>query len=610
MSEMIKTSRPLEGIRGMRLPSRESFVLVVLLLLVAVVSFSRIFLGVEITDEAYYIGDARLVAHGAVPFVDNWMPGPGFVIFFSWLVSLFEFITGSTEGLFLYMRVAFWLFRVACLGTTYMILRKSVSHKVLVLFLLPFMLFTPISMLMFSYNTIPFFLMLVMQALLWRMVMVPETRWRGSAIALGIILAGICLAHPYTILVIVYSAALLVVTARLKGQSLVPALLVVVSGFAAALLVIVILSVLGGGMTRLWAGIHSILEYSPYFDFPSRSSVIGSLKSIRRQCFEMFLMSFVVFVLGVYARVRGKSHGTDSVNYSGMRKVILWGFLAASIAYTLYLVFLEMRHQLNVHGHVQCAFFFVPVALLVWLPTRYVKTGIVLLLTVWIPCILQISTYALIAFDGIQPRYYLLYPGSILSIPFFWMALSGIGDSGTSAFRTNLRKIAVVLLSVALLCSAGTRAYTYFYRESPLSELKYRVEQGVYRGLYTTEERSVTLVALENELRAITQSDDCVLFMEVVPMAYLMTDAQFCTPTTWDLLAYSYGANDDRIMQEYFRTIGRYPTKIIYIHTGRDEILSIDSDGYHFNEFVNAHYDLTYEHLEGRFPIKMYELQR
>ena len=103
-------------------------------------------------------------------------------------------------------------------------------------------------------------------------------------------------------------------------------------------------------------------------------------------------------------------------------------------------------------------------------------------------------------------------------------------------------------------------------------------------------------------------SEDSVLFMEVVPMAYLMTNARYCTPSTWDIMLYTYGFNDDTIMKRYFETVGEMPDYIVYIDTGRDACLSIEKDDYLFTQFVLSNYEKQSETEFGNsLEIILYE---
>ena len=111
---------------------------------------------------------------------------------------------------------------------------------------------------------------------------------------------------------------------------------------------------------------------------------------------------------------------------------------------------------------------------------------------------------------------------------------------------------------------------------------------------------------MEKTIKSSTNSLDTVLFMDCVPMAYLMTDARHTAPSTWDIQLYTYGFKDDTLLQKYFKTVNRTPDKIIYIFTGRDKVLSIDSKDYKFNDYVNRNYKLT-SNINAYYPVKIYE---
>lgn len=55
-----------------------------------------------------------------------------------------------------------------------------------------------------------------------------------------------------------------------------------------------------------------------------------------------------------------------------------------------------------------------------------------------------------------------------------------------------------------------------------------QVKEGVYLGIYITEEKVKTLQELETYIRANTNVDKYVPFLDRVPMAYVMTKAKPC----------------------------------------------------------------------------------
>ena len=582
-------------------------IIAIAVLAVLAASFHRLFYGVEITDEANYVAEARLVAQGGIPFVNNWFHSPGYVTLFFWLVPLFESLSGGTEGLLLFMRISFWGFRFFALGVVFFILRKRINIALLLLFLLPFVPFSPGNINMFSYNTIPFFLLLIGQAIMIRFANDDSNLRLANKLAIwaGIILALVCLAHPSITVLILYYFVLMIAVKVCRRESLTPVFIFVLSGLAVGGIVATVLSISGGGFSNLVNGIITGVLDNPYFRIEKApisdafARVIGEIK----QQFIIMLVSALVFIFGAFCRVYSAKSRRCIPHEQEIKLVVIWVFLVIVVLYVILLVLNYIPTDRIAYSDVECALFPVPLALLFFLPERHKRIGSTLILSFWIPCMIILATNAFTSWSGLYARFPLLYGGAMLSIIFFYLALDG------QEKRTgNVPLIGATALSLVLILNACVQPYMFLYREAPFKKLEYLVEYGVYKGLHTTKERGDALIALEMELRAITSEGDDVLFMEAVPMAYLMTNSSFCTPTTWDAMQYSYGFKDDRIMRKYFQAVGRVPNKIIYIDTGRDEVLSIETDNYSFNTFVNDNYELTYERTEQPFRIKMYEL--
>jgi len=576
-------------------------------LFVLAASFHRLFFGVEITDEAYCIAESRLVAQGGVPFVNNWTQAPSHVILYFWLVPLYESLSGSTEGLFLFMRIAFWTVKLLVLGAVFFTMRKHINPRVLLLFLLPFVPFSPFNINMFSYNSLQFFLLLLAQALVVRFFIGDgcSSLANKQAIWIGAVLALTCLAQPSSIILVVYFLGLLIAVQTYRRKPVTPILFFVMSGLIVAAVVAAALSMVGGGFFRLTEGIRVAIADNPYFSIEKApaSDAFARVTGIIRQHLLTMLLSASIFVFGVSCRIYSIKTKRSLPREQEVTRAVVWVFL---VVVTLYVVLLVLKYaptEETAYSHVECALFPVPLALMPLLPKCHRRTGSALLLSIWAPCMISLAVVAVSSWTGLHARFYLLYGGAMLSTVFFYLALEG--------FKKDTDKASLAgsaALSVVVILSACVQPYMYFYRDAPFVKLECVVETGVYRGLHTTKERSESLIALEAELRAITNYGDDVLFMEVVPMAYLMTDAAFCAPSTWDAMLYSYGFKEDKIMQKYFQSVGKVPNKIIYIDTGRDAVLSIETDDYQFNAFVNENYTLTHERTEQPYRIKMYEL--
>ena len=215
-------------------------------------------------------------------------------------------------------------------------------------------------------------------------------------------------------------------------------------------------------------------------------------------------------------------------------------------------------------------------------------------------------TASLLAQNGMNKRYFFLFQGMILIIPFiYWLILDIRKNEKFEKLSEFFALLSSVLCSLTFFAIFLLNYYGYVYRDNPISQLNYKVESGIYKGLYTTEGKGKGLEELEKTIRLETNHSEKILFMDNAPMAYLMTDATHCAPSTWEIQSYSYGFKDDKLLRKYFERTGCTPDKIIYIFTGRDKVLSIDSENYKFNDYVNTNYKLTKE-IKGYFPIKIY----
>jgi hypothetical protein len=184
--------------------------------------------------------------------------------------------------------------------------------------------------------------------------------------------------------------------------------------------------------------------------------------------------------------------------------------------------------------------------------------------------------------------------------------------------KTILVNTGVIALTVALCASYTAGYYGYVYMDGPVGTLTYRMDSGVFRGLYTLEERGKALIYLEDEIQKVTNEQDFVLFMDQFPAAYMMTRAAHSAPSTWDILLYAYAyqnlfvegfdSNDDFLLQEYFRVSGRTPDKIIYVlDKERLEHLSLWNSDYRFTRYVTQNFVQTYANDAELFSIIVFE---
>lgn len=200
-------------------------------------------------------------------------------------------------------------------------------------------------------------------------------------------------------------------------------------------------------------------------------------------------------------------------------------------------------------------------------------------------------------------RYYVLTSGALFSLPLAAAAFKA--RTSEERLSSGINKALLLFIAGAFAVYTLSVQYAVVYRDDPISALTCQVERGVYKGLYTTPERAEALQELEDQLQARVSPGEAVLFADLMPMAYLMTDGLPCTPSTWDPCYYRYGFQDDDLYQSYFEKTGRVPDKIFFIQS-EERPLSIDDPDNEFAAWVHTHYTLAETVGEGRFSFRLF----
>ena len=101
----------------------------------------------------------------------------------------------------------------------------------------------------------------------------------------------------------------------------------------------------------------------------------------------------------------------------------------------------------------------------------------------------------------------ILFPSVIVCIALTYIALENThmplleGAKKATAIRAS------AMLLAAIICTAYiVNFYSYVYRDEPVRALTYKMESGVFKGLFTLEERGEALILLEHELQKATDA--------------------------------------------------------------------------------------------------------
>ena len=591
----------------------ENVIIGMMAVIVIVLSWVRLSLGIALSDEAYYVAEARLLAQGAVPFVNNWTQTPGHTIIYFWLVPLFENITGGTEGLLLYMRRAYFIFKLLMLSCVFLLLRKYIRPQTLVLFLLTIVVFAPFNLYMFSYNSMPpLFILLSAAFILYTLL--SDSKSILFACLAGICMTLCCLTNPPQIIVaIVFGFLFLACWIKFKkGQPILPPLTYIISGLISAIAIITILIIAGGGIEKLYNGIHILLS-TPYFELQNRPLAfqLDTIKIFLTHVGHLLLYICVAIVvlalpLFFYRRYCGVHQPVAK------KSLILIACLLGLMFFVFYCLGFMGSKNMAMQRTFDAGIVILPIILFCLIDG---KTGILknlCLVFLWIPFIIYFIVSATFSAMILRNMWYVCFIANMSSVLFFSFAVQSVkttrpGDWYSEFIKKIRPSTLICIWACILIASALLGSFTSTYRDVTFNIADAQITKGVYKGIYTSEHNAAAILQLEASIQKLTNANDCILFRDAAPIGYLMTNASFCTPSTWDMTLYTNGFNDDSSLHAYFKLVDKMPNKIIYVNWGKDRVQSIDKEDYIFNNFVFENYRLAYEDNKALFPIKVFE---
>ena len=546
-------------------------------ILSAIVMFIRVFYGTELTDEAYYVSDAIAMVHGNIPYAyNNYSYGTGSAFLLIPLVFIYELLVPSNEGIFLFTRICYIFFWYAALLFGYRILRRDFKKSSALLvtgFLIPYAgggtIFN------FSYNTVPCALSYIAGLTIYDAV---EHKNKFYAIKLyfsGFLMGIAFFAQPgYAIAIATFAAIILFRGKGLKDK--VRDLSLCLAGGITEILMVVIPIMIQSSPAKLIAGIRYKFNPYPTGTMYSRTtkSRIDVIVGMYKQYLPLMVCIFLFVLLFSLRYIREEDKKLSKKEYV---------LLAASAAIFLLTAFF-CRSQSSVYtDNVNMYWGFVgSIGMAVLLLTfDFKKYPIILYLGIY-PVLFSIVEVVVVDSEASISRY-------VAAVPVMAVYLLIMLNK-----KSELIRIIATVSVVACILSMGIIGFRYIYRDEHFSALDYQVGSGVYKGLYTSEARAHDLPELEEYLNSIVEDGEYYAFRDNVPAAYLMMHhGIMCDKATWDCLNYSYKKNAPAQLYEYYQRREAFPEKYIYIDYGRDEQMSIEEDGFLFNEFIDSYYTKT-----------------
>lgn len=534
----------------------------------------RIRYGVDFSDEAWYVAEPYIVSQGATPYVDLWTQASGFTFPLCFVYDIFVSLNNSTEGIFLFSRIVYviWVF---VLGFVTCILVKKIPF----IFYLPYIMAGVNALYDINYNTIGQFYSLFVLAVLF----IREESIAKINFGIGL-LAGICMARsiigtPYTIIVFVLSLFFLIIKKRYSTLSG-----FVIGNALMAIITISYCSIKGNGIYSIFYGLKCFLIDGAYQNITPHYNFIDALSQqfiAYKNMWICLAVLGVIKILFLFVPVSAPKQSFQKSTAITILVFFLWGICQGFEHGNLYYL---------IYGTFFCGIF-----LYLFLGKQQQYEGVAIIILINVLWYYMASLGNIYGFYG---RQYILMLSTVVSL---WGVYLLCKDR-----RVQIR-IGVYCMAIACCILVICSNYSNVYRDEEINKLDSKVEEGVWKGCYTTKEQKEGIDFFEREIKELTNPGEKVLFLDWASFGYLISDGQPFNSSTYDTMCYSYSVNNPQIMYDYFDLKKDIPDKIIYIDYGRDEKLSIEDKQWLFNEFINEFYDYRTSDSMNEYRIVIYE---
>lgn len=159
--------------------------------------YFRCFYGTEISDEAYYVAEAKEMLNGNIPYaVNDGSIAVGFTFLIIPIIFVCKLISPNLTGVVLVTRLCYATYKLIISYLLYRILKKQIPayHAMLLSALL--IPYTPFSISNFSYNSVPAYAMFLVAIIIFEVVEQDATHEKFKLVIVGVISGIACFANP------------------------------------------------------------------------------------------------------------------------------------------------------------------------------------------------------------------------------------------------------------------------------------------------------------------------------------------------------------------------------------------------------------------------------
>lgn len=529
---------------------------------------ARAFISADLSSEARILANMIGMMRGNLSYALSYSAADiGNALWLIPLLSLYEKLVPDMEGVVLFTRICFLLFRYLFILIIYCVVRKSFGRTNALLFAACLI---PLNdhVINFTRETVPALLMCLTASLAFS-----ATEQQGKHAGIALLAAGffgvLCMLSNYLYVFAVLALFIVIIVRSDKKKRLANVLWFLIGTVVpilAGIVVLFMIPVLNEKLGMLFSiGIRSVKGL-----LFGHERIVQLISLLNLKMFLPAVLFFVLFgfclqlVYAFYSIPPGKTYTKEQ---QGPLFLTSMGLTIAG--FLLYLLFTDNSPK-KIYYVGAIAFVFLVLAML----SGYMKK------------------YPPVLYFGLCPLIYVVFDigfghaDSYIScfwaaIPILFVLILLLRESKNKAAKV----IGLVCAALFVLFQLHTVLYNTNEEVGP-GLLTSRTESGVYKGIYTTASRAEDLPDTERFINELVSDNDTVAFRDRVPSAYLMLHHG----TMCDLeSSYPVENEDPSELYGYYQRCGKIPTLIVYLY-GDEDVPFFMVDDYRFNDFLAACY--------------------
>lgn len=499
------------------------------LLVVGVWWLYRLRLGVDVSDEAWYVATTYRLILGDRPYVDEIFLMQGFSLLLFPIFKLLG-IGSTTEGIVLSSRYLYAAFNTGVGICVAYSLRKWLSRRAQITLVVAWICFLPYGIPNLSYNTLGLgFIALGFCILLERLV---YGRLIAAWYLFGLCMGAALLAHPS--MLTVCAVAAFSVAYLEKDSKALATLLYFLGGLTIGILAITLYAI---PLAQLKENYDLTLAMNTAFN--NRPDMTKFFKVIKAA-----LLHGPVLLSLVLISLRAKA----ARKYVPIACVLLFVLLVPLTA-------ICTRSRWGGMGSHGATIYVGLLAPAIFALLRDRKSALILLIGGWLPAAVGAVATSTTSYNGL---YSAGAPMELCSVCTFALMMMWFDENRagiTTLLQRRFSKLPIGALRILpLLLWIGLFSYLTsreIYFEDPLRQLTHRVRSGPFRGLHTTPEKAEYIRSVEELVKPHHKPPGRILFYPMFPAGYLMTRRAPAINTTWGCMGLEHSVCENYVVARH-----------------------------------------------------------